>query len=502
MDLITYTEAVKNLNKESMGMFKDNYRASTKDQENEDIKSLLQQLRNECVKTDNDLSLYTDDFWIGFKIPQIGEEFDLLRFGTNFNINIELKSDCIYEKMLRQLQRKKYYLKFLEQKTVHFVYSSENCSLYWINEEGKLEKVLFKTLYYYLYEQNVNKGNKFEIEKLFNPNNYLISPFNTTEKFLEDDYFMTNHQQKIKNQFFNKINIASSLFMLEGAPGTGKTLLTYDLVKECIKKRLNVLIVHVGRLNAGQIKLRSKHDWNICAIKDINDFLKDDLDVIIIDESQRLDTEKFNLIYNFSVENGVTSVFSLDEAQCLHNNEINRHMRDKIIKITEKENQYKLKEKIRSNKELADFIKKVNKIPKDFTNKIENPNGHIKVKYFNSKQEAYSYVISQKKFGWKHLTYSNDLYKKEPLDNLIVSGEETPHGVIGQEFDKVIIMIDDNFGYSLVEKYYKLVGKTFSYYNAAKMLFQNMTRARKELCLVVIDNRDFFKKVLSILQNV
>ena len=34
-----------------------------------------------------------DGFFVGYTIQQIGKEFDLLRFGENFNLNIELKSE-------------------------------------------------------------------------------------------------------------------------------------------------------------------------------------------------------------------------------------------------------------------------------------------------------------------------------------------------------------------------------------------------------------------------
>ncbi|EUJ18396.1 hypothetical protein MAQA_09229 [Listeria aquatica FSL S10-1188] len=40
-------------------------------------------------------------FFLGYKIPQIGEEFDLLRLGKNYHLNIELKSEASEEKILK-----------------------------------------------------------------------------------------------------------------------------------------------------------------------------------------------------------------------------------------------------------------------------------------------------------------------------------------------------------------------------------------------------------------
>lgn len=50
-----------------------------------------------CDMSINDIICHTDDFLFGYVIPQINKEFDLLRFGENYNINIELKSDTTVE---------------------------------------------------------------------------------------------------------------------------------------------------------------------------------------------------------------------------------------------------------------------------------------------------------------------------------------------------------------------------------------------------------------------
>ena len=51
-----------------------------------------------------------DGFFIGYSIPQIGKEFDLLRFGKDFLINIEIKSEITIarkeQKVLEQMQKK------------------------------------------------------------------------------------------------------------------------------------------------------------------------------------------------------------------------------------------------------------------------------------------------------------------------------------------------------------------------------------------------------------
>ncbi|PEN14132.1 hypothetical protein CN630_33170, partial [Bacillus wiedmannii] len=50
-----------------------------------------------------------DKFFIGYEIPQIGKEFDLLRIGTDTLINIELKSESTKQEIYTQLKKNRYY---------------------------------------------------------------------------------------------------------------------------------------------------------------------------------------------------------------------------------------------------------------------------------------------------------------------------------------------------------------------------------------------------------
>ena len=43
------------------------------------------------------------------------------------------------------------------------------------------------------------------IEDLFKPKDYLISPFNETEKFVKGEYYLTGQQEQIKNEIIDNI---------------------------------------------------------------------------------------------------------------------------------------------------------------------------------------------------------------------------------------------------------------------------------------------------------
>lgn len=79
-----------------------------KDYELDGIEGLI----NNIFKHTADITV-TSNYYLGYSIPQIGKEFDLLRFGTNYLVNIEIKTKSSPEKILKQQVKNKYYLSFL-----------------------------------------------------------------------------------------------------------------------------------------------------------------------------------------------------------------------------------------------------------------------------------------------------------------------------------------------------------------------------------------------------
>lgn len=198
----------------------------------------------ELFKTTHDPISLLDNFFVGYIIPQIGKEFDLLRFNKTNVVNIELKSKASEEKILKQLKRNRYYLHFLDRDVSLFTYVQETEKLYMLDKE-QLTLVSFDNLY----KELIKDCDEFDdINKLFNPSNYLISPFNSTKKFMEEEYFLTEHQEEIRTNVMKVVETSRAEFMaLTGAAGTGKTLLTYDIAKELRNKGKRVLIVHCAQ---------------------------------------------------------------------------------------------------------------------------------------------------------------------------------------------------------------------------------------------------------------
>lgn len=122
------------------------------------------------------------DFYVGYKIPQIGKEFDLLRFGQTSIVNIELKSESSAEKIKTQLLRNKYYLSFIGRTVYAFAFVSSSGTLYFLSDDGELETTDAAHLLKVIAKQG--SGSESAPDLLFNPSDYLVSPFNSTKKFL------------------------------------------------------------------------------------------------------------------------------------------------------------------------------------------------------------------------------------------------------------------------------------------------------------------------------
>lgn len=171
-----------------------------------------------------------DDWFYSFSIPQIGKEFDLLKINEDGKIiNVELKSQAIDEARIEfQLQQNRYYLSHIGKEIYSFSLIKENdksVKIYKYDDglkECSYEELLDKL-------RKINKPINQNIENLFRPKEYLISPLNTPEKFLAGHYYLSGQQDAIKKKLLRK---KDGLWGIKGAAGTGKTLLLYDIAKE------------------------------------------------------------------------------------------------------------------------------------------------------------------------------------------------------------------------------------------------------------------------------
>ncbi|AEH02131.1 ATP-binding protein [Lacinutrix sp. 5H-3-7-4] len=485
VNLISLVQSYKNLSKPLYEKYCSYFGVKPKSTEMDDLSVFAHNLFN--VEPNIEI---LKDYYFGFNIPQIGKEFDLLRFGENYNINIELKSKNTGIKINNQLKRNMYYLGFLGTETHYYTFVSSEEKLYKLDDNDMLVESDLRELVKLLEGQVLKQIPN--VDNLFNPSNYLVSPFNSTKKFIKNKYFLTNQQEQIETEIMKALSKGKTAFIsINGKAGTGKTLVTYHIAKKLINNKEKVLVVHCGNLNNGHKVLNDKYGWGIKPAKFLRHNEIKNYDVIIVDETQRIYPSQLEKIIKYTKTNNTVCLFSYDKSQCLQQWEIDNDIEQKIEDQTSSKI-FNLTKKIRTNKEIAAFI--VSLLDKDVNFKSKTSN--IELNYFSKTKDATVYINQLGQEGWKLVNYTPSKYKM-PYDRFKIFGEDSTHDVVGQEYEAVVAVIDSHFYYdadnNLGTKGYS------SYYHPTKMLSQIMTRTRKKLSIVVIDNEEVMDRCLDIL---
>ncbi len=471
------------------------YKVEIKENELNPLKSLIESLEKE------DDSPYMEDyngFYLNYKIPQIGKEFDLLRITPATVLSIEYKREVSdYSKIINQALRNYYYLKFLKREVVFFIYIENTNSVYKLNKEKELIQSNFKELIGSLkYRDEAGDFYDGNLNEIFKPSNYLISPFGKTQEFIDGEYFLTQEQEDAEQKVIKHIEEGNKLFLIVGEAGSGKTLLVYHLAKMYSEIKPKIGLIHCGNLNSGHEKLKSKFGWNIEPIKNWeNLFSNGNVDIVLIDEFQRINEDQFKMIYKkYIKDNNTILIMSGDRKQTLKNTEgqifdMLNSSESSTLKI------FKLKGKVRTNKALSNFIKVMLDLSKKHTLKVNNHN--IDITYFDSIEEANTYISSRKKYDY--IAYTPSMHYQNKLTDVLVNNPNskgTAHQVIGQEFENVIVVIDRHFYYDNK----KLRASTIQNnpYNTLNMFFQQITRAINKIEIVVVKNKDVFNNLIGI----
>ena len=438
--------------------------------------------------TDNEAS----GFIYGYTVPQLSKEFDLLKISEECCLNIELKSqDVGADKIEKQLKQNLHYLKILNRQSVFlFTFVSATKKIYTLHGD-KLKECDFNTLKSHI--QKITSIN-IDLDAHFTPNNILVSPLNSPERFLEGNYLLTENQSTIKKNIIDYISsIKTERFIgLTGGPGTGKTLLIYDIAKE-LQQSYKILLVHSGILCQGHdylnnrfknIKIISARDLRLREIKDV--------DIVIVDEAHRLYESLLEKIHRWVTKTKTICIFSYDVGQKLSNME-NRMRTSDDIETLCTGHVFKLTNKIRTNKELALFISCLRDLSKY---RPEYRFNHVHI-YFEPDKNAAIKLAKQLSMreSFTYITYTSSFYDHR-LD--YQKSDMNTHTVIGQEFDNVCMIIDDNFYYDNN----RLKGKTHPNpdYIFEKLLYQGLTRVRSKLAIIITEEA-LLEKILPLVNK-
>lgn len=435
-----------------------------------------------------------DNWFYSFTIPQIGKEFDLLKIDeSGVVVNLELKSQEVsLEKIEHQLKQNQYYLSHIGEKIYSFVYVSGRKNPLLKYSEGEIKESSFEEVIEKIKEIN-NPINK-NIEELFKPNEFLISPINAPQKFIDRQYYLSLQQENIKKEIGLK---ERGLWGITGSAGTGKTLLLYDIAK-MFSARKKVCIIHGGVLSEGH-KYIDSHLDNVTVIspKTVSREELRKYTVVCVDESQRIYPRELKQIINlFDEEELEICVFTYDFAQVLSKKE-KKSNNPKYLKSIVGFKEYQLTEKIRTNKEVFSFVRTMMQLSDKPSHYVSYEN--VDVVYANDVKEADRISTEYMRKGYVFITYTPSRYVYNIIDHY--AENINSHQVIGQEFDKVVVVLDNNFEY---DEEGVLRGREHPNldYLFDRLVYQNISRAREQLCLIVLNSLELFKELLCIKEHV
>jgi hypothetical protein len=432
-----------------------------------------------------------EGFYYSYSIPQLGEEFDLLKLSEEKVISIELKSQHVSEKAIfKQLCNKKHYLSHLPGAHYYYTYVKGDKFLYGLAADGSLTRCAIELL-----AESLKNHNGFftgNLDDRFRVAQFLVSPVNSPDKFLHGNYFLTPQQEliesKITGQAEERLGIDPLLFSVHGTPGTGKTLLLYHLAKKFSSEK-RVCIVHCAPNTQQHITLQGMwKDVRIVIPKHLPYLNLSLFDVFVIDETQRIYTSQLDEVISHVRENKKMCIMGIDPQQVMSKKERNRNIDEHLSRISDIQD-FKLSKKIRTNKEIAGFIEVMLNLAKAKPG-VKYPN--VSLVFANSYDEGRSIISHYEEQGYTYISYTTSLHSSDKID--YISSIHNTHKVIGQEFDNVLIMLDDHFLYDISGR---LQAKNHPNpdYLFPKLFYQGITRVREKLMVLVIDNPELFIRI-------
>ena len=442
----------------------------------ESMKSLVRRLE---AHMDN---VYSLRFFYSYQIPRLGKEFDLLQIKENQIINIELKSGVVSDEAIRkQLMQNRYYLSVLGCTIQSYTYISSQNRLVRLTNHDHIVDADWNDLCRALQKESDDyQGN---IDDLFQAELYLISPVLEPARFLKKEYFLTSQQRDIQRQILKKLRTGRcGYFCFTGLPGTGKTLLLYDIAMK-LSRRQKVLIIHCG--NAG-------NEWKILheRLRRI-DFLADDqltedvslepYSAVLVDETHLLSAEKLQILLK-QYNGHFPLIFSSDSEDAICPDELGTDT-IKLIEDLPEIQMFHLTNRIRTNAELSSFIQNM----MHYTGrKISNSYPHVSAVYANDDRETEVLLTA----------YTSQGYQYRPP--VCARYNETETTAV-RDAERLVIVLDDGY-------YYDKNGYLRSRYSCkgscseVRGLFHQLNQAKEELAIIVKQNEDVYETLLTLLQ--
>lgn len=424
------------------------------------------------------------NFYYSFTIQKLGKEFDLLRINDDTVINIELKSRSISSERIKyQLQLNRNYLASLNRSIRSYTYLSNEDRLFRLSNSGNLIEADWDTLCRDILGQN--DCTEDNIEQFFREEKYLISPLTDPERFLRGNYFLTSQQKDIKKQILSNIrNPRGGIMKMQGfmgLPGTGKTLLLYDIAMELSSGSRRVCVLHFGSFPDEMKMLNDRLkriDFYACAGLDVLPSLEG-YSCVFVDEGHRMGRKLLDELINLNGSKKLPVIISYDYEAILSPYERPQDTGELIDSLPDFI-KYRLTNRIRMNGELSSFICCI--VNCKGTHRLK-AYPSVSLYYANDTAEADILLEDSIRRGFTYIS-----------DNSLATC---------REFDRVVMLIDNTFRYD-EEGFLRSSGlpeNERSTGQNVRRLFHGLNRAKSAISVIVINNPSVFDVLLAIAQG-
>ena len=424
-------------------------------------------------------------FFYSFQIPRLGKEFDLIQIKDEHIVNIELKSGAVSDEMIKkQLIQNRYYLSVLTRPIYSYTYISSENRLVRLTNHDHIVEADWESLCDILGRDS--RDYQGDIEELFKAEYYLISPLTDPVKFLNKEYFLTSQQRDIRRQILRKIRAEhSGYFLFTGLPGTGKTLLLYDIAME-LSDRRKVCMIHCSEAGKKWEILHERlHRIDFLSDSRLLDDGKDifaEYSAVLVDEAHLLSVEKLRFILRCAGDRPV--IFSSDSEDMISPYELDRgnlHVIEGLPGIQI----FRLTNRIRTNAELSSFIQNIMHIPAGRRLK-EYP--HIEVVYANDDGEAANLLEDYRARGYWYKVGDGNSYGSRNAE---------PSGGV----DSLVVVMDDHYYYDEEGYLRSLEAKDRANVFNVRSLFHYLNQAKEILAIVVKGNPEVYAGLMNVLQG-
>ena len=416
------------------------------------------------------------------------QQFDLLRFSKDSILNVELKNEEVsLEVIQKQLINHTSLLSCIEEaRQIHtFTFINKMNKLYTLLS-GQLEEVSFEYLCGVISKDYLEENLLDSLDS----DSLIVSPYSDINRFVQHNYFLNDEQEKIVNDIMKsreKIN------MIKGGAGTGKTLVLFDLANKLVDQGNKVLFIFCSTLdNPSVINRQVRFDF--IDIRTLKLVVLEEYDYILIDESQRLYEENFNRL----IQSEPKIIFAIDKQQSLKPVEQNLNLENRLEKMSDIE-KFDLKNKVRTDLSLSTFIRKFFDKSADGLQPMEFPK--VNAVYFENIDNAKYFIEMMKKDeNYKPIEVASYTAKSGITYNQKIHDSEDGFDVIGREYDNVLIPIDERVRYINNVLIYDTSSSYYYPYLSLNGLFQAVTRVKKNLLFVVVNNKDLYREIQEIIK--